>query len=241
MKFFWFFQSLLALALVTHAQAQNTVKQEFTAAKGESIELDLPYAKFISVEGWDQQKVVIEAEVTVFDEKTSKGYTLEVDRVGDKHLIRSELDLDQLPSRAVEGEELNDLEYQPVSISRDKDGNWRVYRVDVVYRIRAPKDTPVQIDTHRGNVEIKSMLEAITVETNNGFIDVTYPSNAGADLSLKTHRGNIYTDFPLESKEASESNRHCHSSIVVKTQLNEQSGVPLKLFTSCGDIYFRKG
>src|SRR6185369_140933 len=113
-----------------------------------------------------------------------------------------------------------------------------------------------------GSVVAHSLNGAVTVtmasiksgspmgfSTLNGTIDVTLPANVAADFSMKTNRGEIYSDFDVKLKSApkpvveeSPSNKGKYKVKTEGAVLGSVNGggPEIKFTTLNGNIYIRK-
>jgi len=108
----------------------------------------------------------------------------------------------------------------------------------------------VVADTHHG--EILVTLQSITRDkpmafsTYHGDVDVTFPASLGADVKIKTTKGDIYTDFemPLQKPKLERSKNEGRNEIKLSgwTQGKIGSGGMGLMFTTYhGDVILRKG
>ena len=65
---------------------------------------------------------------------------------------------------------------------------------DIDYEITVPADVALRVSTISGNIDIAGLTGAIEAKSISGFVDVTWPADQGAELSLKTITGEVYTD-----------------------------------------------
>lgn len=77
----------------------------------------------------------------------------------------------------------------------------------------------------------------VIISTTNGSIDVTVPGSTGADISMSTWNGDIYSNFDLKRPE--KDGMKSISSKNIKGSING-GGVNIKLKSTNGNIYLRK-
>ena len=100
---------------------------------------------------------------------------------------------------------------------------------------------PVSIITIGGNVTIefdkKKPSKLYSVYSNNGFIDITLPSNTSISLDVKAE--SVYSDLDINVESEKEVNDFGH----IKTEMKLKKGsgkVKMKLDANYGSIYLRK-
>lgn len=82
----------------------------------------------------------------------------------------------------------------------------------------------------------------------NGSVDVTFPPGLAADLKMRSHNGQVYTDFDVELEEAGpvkkEEKREGSYRVSLERSIEAQvggGGPEMTLRTFNGSIYVRKG
>lgn len=96
---------------------------------------------------------------------------------------------------------------------------------------------PVSINSIGGNVTIsfdkKKPLKLYSIYTNNGFIDITMPSNS--DVNVDANGAAIYSDLNFNVLSDTESEGQQHMKLKMKS-----GRVKMKLEAGFGTIYLRK-
>ena len=90
------------------------------------------------------------------------------------------------------------------------------------------------------HVEFVSLNQSapVSISSSTGDVDVTLPSNAKADVELKSTMGTVYSNFDLETPR-DDGMKVVGATRKIKGQIN-RGGVKLYLSSSTGNIYFRK-
>lgn len=100
---------------------------------------------------------------------------------------------------------------------------------------------PMAVKSVYGSVEAEfssvSQSGSITIESIYDLVDITLPSNANADISMRTPYGEIYSNVDIEV-DKSEGMRRV-SSKTIKGTING-GGVDFKVKASYDNIYLRK-
>jgi len=122
----------------------------------------------IKVEVWDRGEIFVEARVQVWDEDEA----------------------DAMKKAA--GIEIHDNGGRLRAESREDD-NW-----SVSYRIKAPRQTDLELDSHNGGVSVAGIMGELRIETHNGGL--TLDSVAG-DVVARTHNGGVHVELAGDSWE----------------------------------------
>jgi hypothetical protein len=124
-----------------------------------------------------------------------------------------------------------------VSGGRDRDGNAIAQVCAIIeYEITVPADVALRVSTISGNIDIAGLTGTMEAKSISGFVDVTWPDGKGADVSLKTITGEVYTDQDIAFANRKENP-------MVGYQLKgtlKGSGPLVKLESISNDVYFRK-
>ncbi|PWJ45069.1 DUF4097 family beta strand repeat-containing protein [Sediminitomix flava] len=211
--------SAFLFGIAGREQTAQTFQQEVKVTKDQSIELELKFAEFIQVKGWKEDKLKIVAVVELdTDYPYEEVYQLIVDKNGQGCSVRSEYDFDKMNKYEVP----------------HKNGAIRTSsHFKVKYQIFLPKNQQFSLESINGDIELREVKSKANVKTINGFIDLEWDTKEGADFSLSTLHGDIYSDldFPELTK------RHVGAKL---SHNYEGGGEEINLKVINGDIYLRK-
>lgn len=101
---------------------------------------------------------------------------------------------------------------------------------------------PVTANSLNGSIDVTfvnvNQNSPITIYSTNGALDISLPKSTPATLGMSSTNGDLYTDFELEFPERKGLKSVYHKN--VKQKING-GGVTIKLKTTNGNIYLRKG
>src|SRR5690606_9685617 len=99
-----------------------------------------------------------------------------------------------------------------------------------------PRNAPLRLGTINGNVYIEGSDAPVFVKTISGFVDMSWPASKGADLSLQSITGEVYTDMAIRFNEEKKKNPIVGYNI----KGSAKGGGPLlHLESVSNDIYLR--
>ncbi len=241
---------LILVAAASGAQsvfAQKMVEKTANLATGQRVFLNLRQASNIRIRSGASGKMTLKASVSINQNKLNDALLLTTEQTGDELKLSSEFDKEMLRN-AQPGDCPNGGSYYgdtygttisngKVSGARDRDGK-AVNQVCAVinYEITVPADVVLRVSTISGDIDIAGLTGAIDAKSISGFVDVTWPPTTGAEVSLKTITGEVYTD-----QDVAFSNRK--DNPIVGYQLRgtlKGSGPLVKLESISNDVYFRK-
>jgi hypothetical protein len=107
-------------------------------------------------------------------------------------------------------------------------------RVD--YEIAVPAGATVRVESMSGNIEVTGLTGPLTAKSFGGFVDVSWPATQGAEVSLSSFSGEVYTNQKLALDKGNNDAPMGHR---VSGKLGS-SGPAVTLESFGGDVYFRK-
>jgi hypothetical protein len=211
------------------ATAQKIIEKTARLAAGQRVFLNLKQASNIRVRPGAAGQLTMKATVSINSNRLNDALQISLDPAADELKLTADFDQEML------------RQAQPGDCSSAKgDRNiWHGQQVceNIVYDITLPADVALRVYTYSGNVDIAGFTNAIEAKSLSGFVDVAWPSNKGAELSLKTITGEVYTDQDIAFTTAQ------HRNPIVGYQLRgtlSGSGPLVKLESISNDVYFRK-
>ena len=226
----FFFLLLLVCATVgsQSASAQKIIEKTASLAVGQRVFLNLRQAGTIRIRAGASGKMTLKATVSINQNRLNDALLLTMESAGNELKVNADFDKEMLRN-ARPGDCPN---------SAGDRNMWFGQQVcdNIAYEITLPADLALRVYTYSGNIDIAGLTGTIDAKSLSGFVDVTWPSANGAELSLKTINGEVYTD-----QDIAFSNRR--DNPIVGYQLHGtlgDSGPLVKLESISNDVYFRK-
>ncbi|SFQ58712.1 hypothetical protein [Hymenobacter arizonensis] len=238
---------VLAASGTQSASAQKIIEKSADLRAGQRIYLNLKQASNIRIRSGANGKMTVRTSVNINQNKLNDALLLTMEQSGEEVKWSSEFDKEMLrnaqPGDCPNGGSYYGDTYNTTIIDgkviggHDREGR-TVNQVcaDILYEITVPADAVVRVNTISGNIDISGLNGAIDAKSISGFVDVAWPANKGAELSLKTITGEVYTD-----QDIAFTNRK--DKPIVGYQLKgtlQGSGSTVKLESISNDVYFRK-
>ncbi|GAA4040763.1 hypothetical protein GCM10022409_28430 [Hymenobacter glaciei] len=223
---------LLAMAVARPAAAQKIIEKTASVTAGQRVFLDLRQATSIRVRTGAAGQMSLKATVSINQNRLNDALQLTVTPAADQLRVTADFDKEML-KQAQPGD----------CASYDDHGRghnvWYGQQVcdDIAYEITLPANVALRVFTYSGNVDIVGFSNAIEAKSLSGFIDVSWPATKGAELSLKTLNGEVYTDQDIAFSTA--LRRNPDFGYWLQGTL-KGSGPVVKLESISNDVYFRK-
>ncbi|WP_426061028.1 hypothetical protein [Hymenobacter sp. B1770] len=238
---------VLAASGIQSASAQKIIEKSADLRAGQRVYLNLKQASNIRIRSGASGKMTVKAAVSINQNKLNDALLLKIEQTGEEVKLSSEFDKEMLrnaqPGDCPNGGSYYGDTYNTTIVNgkviggHDREGR-TVNQVCALidYEITVPANVALRVSTLSGNIDIAGLSGAIEAKSLSGFVDVAWPANKGAELSLKTITGEVYTD-----QDIAFSNRKSNPIVgyLLKGTL-QGSGPIVKLESISNDVYFRK-
>ncbi|MDN5201773.1 hypothetical protein QQ008_10380 [Fulvivirgaceae bacterium BMA10] len=213
---------ITAFGSVSLLGQEKKVERTFQARKGKKLDFNLKFARDIIIEGWSKNEVFFQAEVII-----NHG------RNNDLHLLEFNNDPDRLNIESDFKKTDRDNFYFDCKGQHDEES----YCTRINYKIKIPENANLSIESISGNIDVKQFSGALYAKTISGFVDLGWDQQRGADLSMKTVTGELYSDL-----EVNFTNRKKEAPMVGYNLrgLVAGGGNNIHLETISNDIFLRK-
>ena len=244
-RFFLLLLLVLATSGIQSAWAQKIIEKSANLTAGQRVYLNLRQASNIRIRAGASGKVTLKASVSINQNKLNDAFVLTTEQTGEELKLSSDLDKEMLrnaqPGDCPKGGAYYGHTYfvnGKDDGAHDRNGNRHNPVCAVIeYEITVPADVALRVSTLSGNIDIEGLTGAIEAKSLSGFVDVAWPATKGAELSLKTITGEVYTDQDIAFSTTPRKNP------IVGYQLLgtlKGSGPLVKLESISNDVYFRK-
>ena len=244
-RFTYFLLLVLATSGIQSAWAQKIIEKSTNLAAGQRVYLNLRQASSIRIRAGASGKMTVKASVSINQNKLNDALLLTLEQTGDGLKLASDFDKEMLrnaqPGDCPTGGSYYGDTYSTNSKKDKADAapgrNSNQVCADIEYEITLPADVALRVNTLSGNIDIAGLTGTIEAKSLSGFVDVAWPPTQGAELSLKTITGEVYTDQDIAFSTARRENP------IVGYQLHgtlKGSGPLVKLESISNDVYFRK-
>lgn len=229
----------LLVAGSIHAQEQTRIiEQTLPAGRDQKIELNLRFGDTIVVKGWDRQEVSFRATVSINNGKLNDAFL--VDYRDDRRGLRIDVDYDKEKIREGRRSDCPDSRHTN-SWQHNRSGDGYVVCSRITYEISVPRSAVLRLETISADIEMTGLAGSVEAKSISGFVDLSWPEEVGASLSLKTVSGEAYTDLDTIRFR----NRKARPPIVGYelrgTIGTGADGASVRLESVSGDLYLRKG
>jgi len=219
---------MLLLIVVQHGWAQRVEEKTIDWQAGQEVRLDLKYAQEIQIKTWDKPEVLLRVSVIIKDNTLNEAWSITTKTAQGQIEIVSELD----QAKGYFQGACNGSNYH-------SDGNSFCSRI--VYEVYIPEAAPLHVETMAGDITIEGTNAPVYAKSLSGFVDADWPAQQGADITMKSITGEVYTNLDLVMEE-SDRDRQRRSPVGWKIEATVAGGgTKVELESISNDVYFRKG
>lgn len=232
-RYFGLLITALLLAGTIRAQSR-VIEKTFDADRNERVELNLKFGETIVVKGWDREEVSFRATAVINSGKLNDA--LLVNYYDDQGGIRIDVDYDE---EIIKEGKRTDCPDRGFSTYTRNNGQGYVVCSRIVYEIMVPRESNLRLETISADIELNALAGPINAKSISGFVDLSWPRQQGADLSLKTVSGEAYSD--LDNLRF--LNRREKAPLVgyeLRGTIGD-GGKRVRLESVSGDLFLRKG
>lgn len=210
--------------------AQKKIEKHLKYSPGQEVDLNLKFADSIRVRYWDKPEVSVAIDVKINNGKLDEAFLVKTSET--KETVRLETDLD------------SELTKQGKPEDCPGGGNYNVTNghvqsatcAEIRYLVYLPRKAALRLSTINGNVLVEGSGAPVSVKTISGFVDMTWPSSRGAELSLKSITGEVYSDLAIQFRGEKKKNPMVGYNI---KGIARDGGPQLHLESVSNDIYLR--
>ena len=192
-------------------QAQQIIEKHIDFSGKESLSLKIQIADSINIQTWSKNEVYVKASVNINDNKDNEAYVTSFDESGNSVNVKANIKENYFKGKK--------------NCCNEEKIFWQVF---------IPEKTRFSVETINADITITGKTTEMNVKSISGYIDLAVPSAKQADLDFSTISGRMYSNHELALNKM-------RSGIPLKiTEKLNNGGVPIRLETISGDIFFRK-
>ncbi|GAB5524194.1 MAG: hypothetical protein Roseis2KO_20660 [Roseivirga sp.] len=219
---------LLGLVATQALSAQVKVHEKTYPYTNQELDIDIELGTDLVIKAWDKEEILVKVTYEINGGEDNEALRIDIDDYTDR--LSVDLDLDK--------RKLSDSGDCCCNGKRKRRWeNGRGTCVDVKVEVMVPGSASIMVETITADVTISGIVSDIDVQTVTGKIDLSWLESAGAEIALKTTRGDLYTNMKFNTKRdkglPSISGRNLSG-----TYKGGEKEVQLETVT--GAIYFRK-
>ena len=209
--------------------AQKIIEKTLPFSNGQRVNLNLKFADDIKISYWDKKEVYVKIAVEINGGKLDNA--LLVETTSNAQEVRLATDFDKALTKQGRCEDCPGNNYSSYH------SNGQVLCSDIDYQVFLPRQAALTVETISGNIDIVDASSPISAKSISGFVDLHWSGAKGANVSMKSITGELYSDLDIAF-----TNKKEKSAIVgYKLEGTFNGGGPdVQLESISNKIYLRK-
>jgi DUF4097 and DUF4098 domain-containing protein YvlB len=198
---------------------------------GQKLEVDMDFGSEVIIKSWDKNEINVKVTYKINEGKQNDLMDFKINNA--KSLLEISIDVDEKKSTQTQECCCDDR-----NVNYWNDGK-RSNRLcaDITVEIFMPKQSDAKVKTIVASVLIEGVESNLDIETVTGAIVLNWPENLGAQLTMDSTTGDIYTNFDLDTQR--KNGLPLISGHKIETKY-KNGGFELKLKSVTSDISFKK-
>jgi len=223
---------LLYILSISSAFAQKIIEKQLVFSSNQAINLNFKYADTIQVYYWDKAEVSVRIEAVINQGKLND--LLVVETVSNDKEISVTTDFDK--ALFIQSKE-EDCPGPRTHLSYTGNGQ-KYYACGIInYQVYLPRQAKLKIETVTGNIIMRGAETTVFAKAVIGFVDFSWLETQGANLAIKTIRGEVYTDLDIDFK--TKVTRDPYTGYALKGTVNG-GGPEVYLESTVSNLFIRK-
>ncbi len=167
--------------------AQKIIKKSFPYHKGMQVTMNLKFGDTVRVHAWNKPEIYLKASVEINKNKLNDALIMKTDQTGRSLDVSTDFD-----KQMIKNADCDDC-----SGNRTIHTRGSVICSHIYYDIYAPAGTDLTLKSISANMIIRNMTGPVYAKTISGFVDMNWPKERGADVSLKSISGELYSNLNI--------------------------------------------
>lgn len=238
------------LFISTCTFAQTKVEKSIPVKAGQRVVFQLDYPE-VKLQTWDKPEVFISGTVSINQGEHDAAFGFDVNVTTPEVTIISSLkDKENIPHRITikKGDReyyfktanFNDPEVQKFLADNGGDYSYRSSGIqhEIKLTINIPRNTPVQIESKYGIVEVLAFDAPLTINSKYGGADITFSTAPKGRITARSQYGEILTNLDAKFDQVPAGGKNGKRWTEITANLG--SGPELSVESKYGNIYLRK-
>ncbi|GAB3882209.1 DUF4097 family beta strand repeat-containing protein [Spirosoma agri] len=184
---------------VSPTLAQKIIQKTLAVAPNQRVNLNLKFADSIQIRYWDKSEISVRIAATVNGGRLNDALLVTTGSTDQEVSVKTDFDNDLLKQGKAE-----DCPGTHSTWQTERNGQRYYVCSEINYQVYLPKKAQLSVESINGNIDIRGATAAVFAKTISGFVDMTWPTGQGANLSVKTITGEVYSDLAIDFKNKKE-------------------------------------
>ncbi|RRA97962.1 hypothetical protein [Larkinella rosea] len=193
---------LLTVLVFSPVFAQKIIDKKFPFTPDQLVNLNLRFADSIQIRYWDKAEVSVRIAVTINGGRLNDALLVESGSTPSEIKLKTDFDRELIKQGRAE-----DCPGDKKSVWRTDYNGTNTYVCSTInYQVFLPRKAKLRVESINGNIDIEGASEDVFAKSISGFVDLNWLGTKGANLSMKTVTGEVYSDLTIDFKNKKQQN-----------------------------------
>lgn len=222
------FFALLCFLVTARLQAQPRVLEKTMSVPADKkVDLQFDFGNNIKITAWDRKDASVKMTYSINGGRLNNALQPTFKAENGVARIDVKFDRELLKNGRAEDcpdNQRNNHYYQ--------DGTQVYTCQQIEYEVFVPRDVDLTVNSIHCNVELRDLTGPVRAKSIHGFVDMNWSQKKGAEVTLKTVHGDVFSDLALKFAGKKDEHR-------ISGSLNG-GGTDINLETIHNNVYFRQ-
>ncbi len=196
--------ALLCCLFAVRLQAQpKIVEKTMTVPADKKIDLNFPFGNNIKITTWDRKDAAVKMTYLVNGGRLNNA--LQPNFTAENGVARIDVKFDRALMKTGRPEDCPDNQQSMNHYYQDGVEIYTCQQIE--YEVFVPRDADLTVESIHCNMEIRGLTGPVRAKSIHGFVDMSWPQKKGAEVTLKTVHGDVFSDLAIKFAGKKDQNR----------------------------------
>jgi hypothetical protein len=226
MKAITAFILLLCLFTIKLQAQQKVVEKTMAVPANKKVSLNFGFGNNIKITAWDKKDAAIKMTYSVNGGRLNDAMQVAFNAENGVARIDVKFDREMMKN----GRPGDCPENQGSYFHEDGKQVYMCHQID--YEVFVPRDADLTVESIHCNIELRDLTGPVRAKAIHGFVDMNWPQKKGAEVTLTTIHGDVFSDLDIKFPNKKDEHR-------ISGTLNG-GGTNINLEAIHSNVYFRK-
>lgn len=196
--------TLLCCLIAVRLPAQpKIVEKTMSVPADKKVDLNFPFGNNIKITAWDRKDASVKMTYTINGGRLNEA--LQPTFTAANGVARIDVKFDRELMKTGRAEDCPDNQQRMNHYYQD---GVEIYTCqEIEYEVFVPRDADVTVESIHCNMELRGLTGPVRAKSIHGFVDMSWPQKKGAEVTLKTVHGDVFSDLAIKFAGKKDQNR----------------------------------
>ena len=221
--------AVLCCLVTTSLLAQPTVIEKTMAVPADKrVDLRFDFGNNIKITAWDRKDVSVKMTYLINNGRLNDA--LQPTFTAENGAARIDVKFDREKMKTGRATDCPDSQRNLNHYYQDGVEIYTCQQID--YEVFVPRDANVTVNSVHCSIELRGLTGPVRAKSIHGFVDMNWPGKKGAEVTLKTVHGDVFSNLPIQFSGKKDEQR--------LSGLVNGGGTDITLETIHNNVYLRQ-